>query len=973
MPRNLGASVSGRAIVRRVALKEITLFFTSPVAYLFLGSFAAITLFVFFWGEAFFARNIADVRPMFEWMPVLLIFLCATLTMRLWSEERRTGTLEFLLTRGVPVYHFVLGKFLGCLFLLILALLITLPLPVTVANLGDLDWGPVLGGYIAAVLMGAAYLSIGLFVSARSDNQIVSLISAVALGGVFYLVGNAAITDFFGTRVGEALRLLGSGARFDSITRGVLDARDLVYYLSITAAFLALNTYVLERERWAHTVRSESHRRWGVVTALFIANVLAANLWFGQITWLRHDVTEGQQYSISEATQGYLDQLREPLLLRGYFSAQTHPLLAPLVPQVRDLLREYEVAGNGKVRVEVVDPQSDPQLEEEANQKFGIRPVPFQVADRYQSSIVSSYFNVLLQYGDETQVLGFDDLIEVKASAPAQIEVQLRNPEHDITRAIKQVLRNYQAAGNLFDTLGGELQFNGYVSSSQTLPEALADFRKEIDPVLERFQLQSAGRLSVDFVDPGPADSEVGVRLAQDYGFRPMATSLFTGDTFYFYMTLSQGETVIQIPLDDMTADSFERNLEAAIKRFSTGFTRTVALVAPEGMPMAGPHGAPGLRFSQLEAFLGAELNVQREDLSDGAVSGDADALLLLAPENLDQTQLWAVDQFLMQGGTVIASTSPYTASISRGGLTLAPRSSGLADWLEHHGLKIEPSVVLDPVNTALPVPVTRNLGGFRVQEMVMLDYPYLPDVRSEGLNQDNLITSNLPQLSLAWASPITVSNEESDQEIVELVRSSNGSWLSSSLDIAPRVDQRGGPAYAPQGEQRSRLLGVISQGRFNSYFQDKEPPTVSTGGEPTAPGEEVTETNEGEGAEPQLSIASVIERSPESARIILFSSNDFLSDQVMGLISGGQQREFLSNLQFAANAIDWSLEDSGLLAIRSRGHFNRTLNPSDRDTQALWEYGNYGLAVLAILVVALIERRYRSYRLRKQLTVLAA
>ena len=959
-------------VVRRVAIKEITLFFTSPVAYLFLATFAAITLFVFFWGESFFARNIADVRPMFEWMPVLLVFLCATLTMRLWSEERRTGTLEFILTRAIPLYRFVLGKFLGCLFLLVIALLITIPLPITVAILGDLDWGPVWAGYIAALLMGATYLSIGLFVSARSDNQIVSLISAVALGGVFYLMGNSALTDFFGVQAYEWLRLLGTGSRFESITRGVLDVRDMVYYLSITAAFLALNTYVLERERWALGGRAAHHQRWKMVVGLCIANALAVNLWIGQIGWARMDVTEGRQYSISGATRSYLGQLREPLLIRGYFSAQTHPLLAPLVPQLRDLLREYEVAGKGSVRVEIVDPQSNPEIEEEANRAFGIQPVPFQVADRYQSSIVSSYFNVLLQYGDESQVLGFDDLIEVKAGSDTQLEVQLRNPEHDITRAIKQVLRNYQAGGNLFATVTGDLEFTGYITADESLPEALGQFRGEVEGVLAELEQQAGGRLTLNFVDPGAPDSELGVRLAEDYGFRPMATSLFDQDTFYFYMTLAEGDTIIQIPLDDMTREAFERNLKAAIKRFSSGFTRTVAMVLPEASVAGNPYAPPSLRFSQLESFIGGEMNIQREDLSDGSVSGDADVLMLLAPENIDEQQLWAVDQFLMQGGTVIASTSPYSASIARGGLTLAPRSSGLSDWLSHHGLTIEESLVLDPVNTAFPVPVTRNLGGFQVQEVAMLDYPFFPDIRGTGLNSDNLITSNLPQMSLAWASPIALAEDQGERDIIRLLQSSPESWLSTNLDIAPRLDQYGNSAFTPEGERGSLLLGVISQGRFDSYFKGKEPPVRSAVADDSEP-ESVTGEDEPEVEPEQLSVSSVIERSPESARIILVSSNDFLSDQVMGLIGAGRQTEFLANLQFAANALDWSLEDSGLLAIRSRGHFNRILPPLEQETQAFWEYLNYGLAIMAILLIALLERRYRANRLRKQLTLLAA
>ena len=150
------------SVIRRVASKEVTLFFSSPIAYLFLAAFAAVSLFIFFWGESFFARNIADVRPLFEWMPVLLIFLCSALTMRLWSEERRSGTLEHVLTQPAPLWTFVLGKFAGCLVLLVIALLITLPLPVTVSFLGELDWGPVWSGYLATFFLGAAYLSLSL-------------------------------------------------------------------------------------------------------------------------------------------------------------------------------------------------------------------------------------------------------------------------------------------------------------------------------------------------------------------------------------------------------------------------------------------------------------------------------------------------------------------------------------------------------------------------------------------------------------------------------------------------------------------------------------------------------------------------------------------------------------------------------------------------------------------------------------------
>ncbi|MGL6159628.1 Gldg family protein [Microbulbifer sp.] len=965
MPHN---NLSHGSLVRRIAAKEITLFFASPIAYLFLASFAAIGLFVFFWGEAFFSRNIADVRPLFEWMPLLLIFLCAALTMRLWSEERRSGTLEHVLTQPAGLWHFVLGKFAACLALLAIALLITLPLPVTVSLMGELDWGPVWAGYLATFLLGAAYLSIGLFVSARANNQIVSLILASALCGFFYLLGSPLVTGFFGNTAAEWLRLLGTGSRFDAITRGVIDLRDLYYYLSMVAVFLALNTLVLERERWSGGGDAGNRNRWRAVTALLVANALGANLWLGQVHGLRLDATRGNLYSISPATHQYLEQLQEPLLIRGYFSAKTHPLLSPLVPQMRDLLREYQVAGGGKVRVEFVDPAREPELEKEANQKYGIAPVPLQVADRYQASIVSSYFDVLVQYGDEYQVLGFRDLIEVKAASEADIDVQLRNPELDVTRAIRKVLHGYQAGGNLFDTVKSELVFNAYVSADENLPQQLVEFKGAVREVTEKLQTDARGRLQVRFIDPDADGGAVAKQIADDYGFQPMAAGLFSADAFYFYLTLGRGDQVVQIPLDDLKKETLERNLEAGIKRFASGFTKTVALVTPPGDPTHAQFGMGGPSFSQLENLLGAELNIEREDLSDGRVSGAADILLLLAPKNLDEKQLFAVDQFLMQGGTVVAATSPYSASLSNRSLSLSPVTSGLEKWLAHNGLDIDKKLVLDPQNSAFPVPVSRNIGGFQMQELRMLDYPYFVDVRGEGLNGDNPITAGLPQATLSWASPIRVDSEkQGGRQVTELLKSSAGSWLSTSTDVMPRLENGAVSGFKPQGEQGAQLLGVISAGRFDSYFAGKTSPLAAR--EETE--EENAEEGEGQKAGELETLPSLIGRSPESARIILFSSNDFLRDQVVRMSGSATGSEYLNTLQLLANSVDWALEDAGLLSIRSRGHFNRTLPPMEHGTQLFWEYLNYICAALALALVAIVQqlrKRARQSRYRELL-----
>lgn len=948
-------------VARRVAQKEVLLFFSSPVAWLFLACFIAITLFIFFWIESFFSRNVADIRPLFEWMPILLIFLSGALTMRMWSEERRTGTLEHILTQPAGIWQFVLGKFRACFVLLLLALAATLPLPLTVALMADLDWGPVVAAYIATCLLGAMYISAGLFISSCTDNPIVSLIGTVVLCGLLYMAGSPTLTDFFDTRVSEALRMLGSGSRFESITRGVLDLRDLWYYLSLTAMFLVLNVYSLERLRWSGAFSTPRHRYWRTATGLLIVNLLLANIWLAPIDKLRLDLTEGSQYSISPPTLQFLDRLEEPLLIRGYFSAKTHPLLAPLVPQLRDLMQEYAIAGKGKVRVEFIDPAENPQQEQEANERFGILATPFQVADRYQATLVNSYFNILVQYGSEHQVLGFKDLIEVRTSANSSAEIRLRNPEYDITRAIKNVLFNYQMGGSLFERIEQPVELIGYVSADERLPETLLAYKNSIREQLEQIVPRADGKFSVRFIDPESHDGTVARQITEEWGFRPMATALDQETTFFFYLTLADTNQVVQLPLDDFEPGDFRQALDAGLKRFASGFTRTVALAVPEVNEEMARFNMGGPTFNNLEEAITRDYSIRREDLADGTVSPDADILAVIAPHRLDPQSVFAIDQFLMRGGTVIVVTSPYTTELADGELRLQDWDSGLGEWLAFQGISIGESLVLDKQSSAFPAPIIRKSGDYKFRDVKMLDYPYFIDLRSDGLAREHPVTGSLPQLTMAWASPIEVQPRQG-RSLTTLLTSSPRSWLSTSMDIMPTtvgddaVDadtaRQPGAREAPPGEAGSyapHKLGVLLQGRFASFFGER----------PNAGGD-YSQAMAGSGA------AGLLQHSAESARIIVYSSNDFADDQIMNAQVMASGTQYLGPVELILNTLDWALQDDELLRIRSRAHYNRTLPPMERQGQAIIEYLNYGFALLWLGLLAIIHWLRKRLRRRR-------
>lgn len=935
------------AAVRRIARKELRLFFQSPVAWLFLASFSAVTLFIFFWVETYFARNVADLRPLFKWMPVLLIFLCSALTMRMWSDERRNHTLEHCHSLPVSLRCFVLGKFLACLALLVIALATTLPLAITVDVIAQLDRGPVVAAYLACILLGAAYLSAGLFVSALTDNAVVSLMGACALCAALYLIGSPLLTAFFSDGQAETLRLFGSGARFDSIVSGVIDLRDILYYASLTLLFLSLNVFWLTREGWAAGgPRRRQHRQWWLLLGLISANLLFANWWLTPIKTLRLDVTAGKQHSLSPASHEMLSRLREPLLIRAYLSERTHPLLSPLVPRLRDLLAEYELVGADRVKLEIIDPTQAPLAEREANERFGIYSTPFQISDRHQTALVNAYFNVLVQYGDEHRALGFSDLIEVHAGTSGA-EVQLRNPEYEVTRAIREVLQHYRAEASLFDGIQQPVELLAYISGDEVLPGALVDYKQALLSQAQELIQISAGKFQFRLIDPQSDQRQQDGRIAREWGFKPMVSSVDDEQAFYFYLALTDGQQVLQLPSDNFDPENLRSLLKGGLKRFSNNLRRTVALVIPHVPEAMQQHKLGGPTFRNLERAINRDYAILAEDLSDGAVSAEADILAVLAPQQLSATAVFAIDQFLMRGGTVVLATSPYTIEIAEGKMRRNDWPSGLQEWLAGLGVNIGPALVLDQQGAPFPTPIKRRAGEFEFDNVQVIDNPYLPDLRGESIHGDHPLTANLPQVTMAWPSPIELERRETVR-YTPLLQSSAQAWRSRESDITPQATTAG-VQFADSDKPRKReLLAVLLQGHMPSAFTADTAPQLAT-------------------------TSAVLPQSPDSARLIVFASNDFMDDQILRASVSAAATQYLGPLELFMNTLDWALQDDQLLQIRSRGHFNRALPAMDASVQQRLEYLNYAMAlgcIVALLALHALASRLRRRRLRKRLAL---
>jgi ABC-2 type transport system permease protein len=188
-------------------------------------------------GSDIFFIGQATLQPFFSIAYFTLFFFIPALTMRMVAEEKRIGTLELLLTKAVSDWQVILGKFLACLILIAVALALTLPYYITVWALGPVDHGAVLCGYLGMLLMSMAYIAIGLFASSITNNQIVAFLLALLIGVFFLIIFDVLSGSFTGT-IGQLLNYFSMSTHFDSISRGVIDSRDLLYFLSIT--FLGL-------------------------------------------------------------------------------------------------------------------------------------------------------------------------------------------------------------------------------------------------------------------------------------------------------------------------------------------------------------------------------------------------------------------------------------------------------------------------------------------------------------------------------------------------------------------------------------------------------------------------------------------------------------------------------------------------------------------------------------------------------------
>jgi len=235
-----------------IARRELGGYFATPVASVFIVIFLVLQGALTFNVGDLIERNQADLQPFFAFIPWVLLLLVPAVTMRLWAEERRLGTIEMLLTLPVTQTQAVLGKFLAAWAFCAIALLLTFPFVITVNFLGRPDNGVIACGYLGALLVAGAFLSVGSALSALTKNQVIAFVLAVAVCFVFAVASYPLVTDFLGSHspaLSDIARRVGVLERFRDFTRGLISLRDVIYFASFIGFFLFLNTAILDERR----------------------------------------------------------------------------------------------------------------------------------------------------------------------------------------------------------------------------------------------------------------------------------------------------------------------------------------------------------------------------------------------------------------------------------------------------------------------------------------------------------------------------------------------------------------------------------------------------------------------------------------------------------------------------------------------------------------------------------------------------
>jgi ABC-type uncharacterized transport system involved in gliding motility auxiliary subunit len=424
-----------------VARRELRALFDLPTGYVLLVVFLAINGFLFF-RQAYLSQT-ASLRPMLDLLPWEFLFFVPAVTMRALAEDIRSGQIEVVLAQPLSELELLLGKYLGSLLFLWIALALTLFIPFGLAVGADLPWGTIVAQYIGAALLAAGLAGIGVWASSLTRSQITAFILAAGMMFLLVLLGLDPLIVGLPPLLAAAAARIGVLSHFESLGRGVIDLRDVIYFLSLAGVFLALAYGALLSRKLAPATGTRARLRLGV--AMLAASLIVVNL-LGSYIGGRLDLTPGHIYTLSPATRDIARGLDDLVTIKVFASKELPTEVALMKRDLDDMLRDLRSAGNGRIRIVDRDPADDAAAKREA-QSLGIQPVQFNVIGQSELQVKEGYLALAIQHGSQTETIPL-------VQSTDDLEYRLASTIRQLTRTKKPVI------GFVSQPRGPDISFN---------------------------------------------------------------------------------------------------------------------------------------------------------------------------------------------------------------------------------------------------------------------------------------------------------------------------------------------------------------------------------------------------------------------------------------------------------------------------------------------------------------------------------
>lgn len=895
--------------------RELRAYFTNPAAYIVSGLFLIFSGVLFF--STFFLNGRAELRNFFGLLPIMLSLFVPALTMRLFSEELRSGSFETLMTLPVTEAQVVLGKFFAAFITSAAMILPTLFYVVTACVFGKPDAGPIAGGYIGALFLCASYSAVGIFASGMTKNQIIAFFTALALCFALTLLGTLLV--FLPAPLVKFFSWLSATTHFQSIARGIVDSRDMLYFAALCAVFLLLTV-----RRFVINWTKENSL--DLILALII--LALANL-AGSRAFFRADLTSQNVYSISKASAELVANLQEPLTVNAFFSDDLPAPYNSVDQYLRDLLLEYKNSANKNFNYKFFDMNKEES--QEAARSYGLGQTQVQKVETTEVSAKAVWMSLAIVYGDNVKT--FDSL-----NSTAGLE-------YTLTTAMSKMI----TANDALAALSGGLDLVLYPASDlagfgiagldkiEAKAKAACDelnkkFDGKINFVVKNAQGQEAldaaekyGVQSVNYDDPATKEKRttaLGLVLELNGDFRNIPLKL---QNFFGWRLLGSEN------LQDDIAHSLESLLSKTVE---------LAYITGHGeLPLYGnPYNRNEMTSETFKNVLSDIYSFKEVDLGKEEIPLNIKCAIVNGPKSkFSDKELRKLDQFAMRGGNILFCLDPL---VEQGGGSSAPQytkpETGLEKLLSAWGIVPGADFVMDE-NAYV-----QNQG--RGQSVKM---NWAPLIGQKQLDRKNPITKYIPEMIFLQNGSIDISGakDNPDAKTTVLARSSDKSWTASeNIILYP------GYIFPPSDKEKihQNNLAVLVEGKLKSAFAGVPP--------------ELDENEKGEGLEKgvqndALSAQEYLDKSVQSAKILLINSAQVTTQQLID----ENGREPMS--YFMRNSVDYLNGEEDYCEMRTKGIAGNLLDAKNAAlATALKLFNQFGLAVLVALA-GLIVWRLRTVR----------